>query len=776
MSQVNKVIQVSCPECKKEYHINLNKIKIPSNWGAGQSLYFYKTCEDENCKAPFKFYFDRITDLTDIGSPTNDPISNKGLNPINLDYLNELGGSESSEDKINSTVYRPVDADAFVKDKKLVNAKNKRYEFNYRGRIGVFYADDASVTFVSQSEQNDESLEKILLAKEHIAYGIVAKKQKQLIKKRIPIIKPVDIAFNYVDSKENTEKFNKHLENHRKNYQLAEASEILDEKRDNLDAVKNSLKKSFKNMPKTLARKAAFASLAYLIPGAGIGLSIYSIIKIGKSINNFRNLGSQYEAQLSEKNGEINGRDLEEYEDNKDDAKANLDSAVSSENALYAQIAPGSSGNNNLKALDGFLLSQDYSAIDVDHDGLTDYYVDNITHEIVENPFSVISEDSVPSNGPATYEDMQQSWNDLQEYEDARSSRLSLENIFNNINAEYTELVGLYSDADALGAKISENFKEMVSSENLSNMWMGIAVSIGISTAIATLLGVYYYNKMKKIEHGSSLLPLNSAQSSQLYKNNIVVNPIVLEEKSIDASLESIKYNEAVISKYASKVDELKKYASDDSTPLSFKFTELENSIKNLGELKTKMSEKNKYLSDQTPYSPFYELLITNLKKELDNEVTVKTLDTLLNKGLGLLKLEDIPWDKWGKSKDEYLPEIMKLTKEWLSAKNEKEDLQIAYDLEVTNKSMIIENKLKELTENIQKSASENNDLNIKNKGLNNEMFDQLELNPEILLSYNYDGFAKKYNAKLKNIIDSNQNNLDKARKAIRRMRYKILV
>ncbi|MFA5303406.1 MAG: hypothetical protein WC393_02630 [Candidatus Nanoarchaeia archaeon] len=772
MSQANKV-SFACPKCKKEYYINLNKIKIPSDWGAGQSLYFYKTCEDENCKNSFKFYFDRITDLTDIGSPTNDPTVNKGLNPINLDYLNEI---DDSETKVNTTVYRPVDADAFVKDKKLVNAKNKRYEFNYKGRLGVFYADDASVTFVSQSEQNDESLEKILLAKEHIAYGIIAKKQKQLIKKRIPIIKPVDMAFNYVDSKENIEKFNKHLEAHKKNYQLAEASEILDEKRENLDVVKKSLKKSLKKLPKTLARKAAFASLAYLIPGAGIGLSIYSIIKIGKSINNFRNLGSQYEAQLSEKNNEINGRNLEEYEDNKDDAKDNLDSAVSSEDALYAQIAPGSSGNNNLQALDGFMLSQDYSAIDVDHDGLTDYYVDNITHEVVEDPFSVFSEDSVPSNGPATYEEMQQSWNALQEYEAARSNRLSLESIFNNINAEYTELVELYSDADALGAKISDNFKEMVSSENLSNMWMGIAISIGISTAIATLFGVYYYNKMKKMEHGSSFLPLNAAQSSQLYKNNISVNPIVLEEKSPDASFESIKYNDAIISKYASRVDELKKYASDDSVPLSFKFNELETSIKNLGDLKTKLSENDKYISEQTPFSPFYELLLSSLKKELDNEVTVKTLDTLLNKGLGLLKLDDVPWDTWGKSKDEYLPEIMELTRNWLSANKEKEELQIAYDLEVTNKSMIIENKLKELTESIQKSSSENKELNLKNKDLNNEMFDQLELNPEILLSSSYEGFAKKYHAKIKNIIDSNQNNLDNARKAIRRMRYKILV
>ncbi|MDD5499580.1 MAG: hypothetical protein PHT91_01755, partial [Candidatus Nanoarchaeia archaeon] len=222
----NTEIIGACPKCKKVFSIPKSSLIVEKPLikpGKSHNILAKPECGDYQILG-----FSRQNDY-DSGTPTDNEfidesriqeefsemlrngwIHNYEKNLLSIFSLKNSNSSGSSSINYLPAIARPINADKYVLDNGLAKPGFEKHDFNFKGRIGAFYVNDDSITFISQSEQNDASLEKILNSKDRIAHDIILKKQKELIEKNQGNLgaasaryKNIKIKFNYIDSQEN---------------------------------------------------------------------------------------------------------------------------------------------------------------------------------------------------------------------------------------------------------------------------------------------------------------------------------------------------------------------------------------------------------------------------------------------------------------------------------------------------------------------------------------------------------------------------------------------
>ncbi|MDD4353438.1 MAG: hypothetical protein PHN56_03190, partial [Candidatus Nanoarchaeia archaeon] len=105
--------------------------------------------------------------------------------------------------KSNKVVFRPNNViDYLISNRNIIYGETEYEEedFEHEGEIGKFIIKDKEIIFVSQSNQNNKSLEAMLNAQESIALNLLSKNNNK------------ELTFKHVDSEENLSLINCKLE------------------------------------------------------------------------------------------------------------------------------------------------------------------------------------------------------------------------------------------------------------------------------------------------------------------------------------------------------------------------------------------------------------------------------------------------------------------------------------------------------------------------------------------------------------------------------------
>jgi hypothetical protein len=737
MAKLKSKIEYSCPSCNKKYSVETNVLNIPS-LNPGQSLFLYKTCENKDCNNNIQIDFGRPNDLNNL-SPTNVTIY-KGVLPINLNNLNYVPILKET----SPTVFRPLNKKVAVEvalSKKLISEQYKTADFNFRGRRGTFLYDNNSLAFLSLSEQNNDSLERIAYAAENLSYQILEKRQSAAKKDLVPMKKNVQLYF--IDSKNDCESFRNLLNKRKEMYAGEKNPKPLKRINDNLLVAKRSIVSRVKNMPKIAIRSVIFEYL----PITGIAYTAYRGINFIKSIIDLKSNALAISKEINEVNEDINGRSLSEYEAEKSALENNLAVSEETMNAEYNDIKLGTSGYNNLSSLDNFMLAGGLQLVDSDADGFTDTFYNPQTETYIDNPFTIIRPEDV---GQENYDNFSQAWQDLQEYELARFGFSNIVQDLNSLINGNGDLPHLHETLDNLMDEY--NFNENDINDNLKNL--GIAAGFLIGFGLSIGISVYFNNYAKKMKYGSSLRPLKNDELQSLYCNNLYVDT----EKILNP--ETFVYSELKKNLADSKEKNAKNMAE-----LNSKKASLEQIIKELPDIEAKVSANEKELEIYKEFASTYAKLInyveyTNPNSNLDS---ISSLNIDYNDLFGKFNIDK-------KLFEESLPHI----KLWNNLMNTGKELSNKY-IKFEKEKPVLEKRVKELDETAAKDA----ELIFKQdnifKKLKSSMLDHLIADPELIFTQNYSGFGDKYNFELVSLAAENKSDLDNARKKMKKMKKAIL-
>jgi hypothetical protein len=748
----NADISYLCSNCNKSHSVKKKGLVsiLPNKLIAGTFINAYAPTP---CGKFVELQF--LRDDWDRGYTTDPLIISEAQYMKKLKISTGTKKSDKKEELL--TYFRPLnkkDAIKYALDEKLIKGKHKTEDFNFNGRTGVFLYNNDSLVFISSSEQNDDSLEKIVSATENLSYQILEKRQNASKKKKKKPSNEINLYF--MDSKKNNEAFQKKIDKRKKDYTSTKDDTPIPLRKinDNMLVAKKNIVSKIKRTPGMIARTALFTYL----PIIGIGYAGYKGVKFIKTLISLKSNGITISNGINDVNEDINGRNLETYNTQKSALETNITTAETTMNTEFADIRPGSAGAANLSELDRYMLSNGAQLLDNDGDGFTDAYYLPSSGVTTSDPFSdgTIKPEHMLSSD---YDRLNGSWTDLQEYETARLN-------FSNLTEDLDSLIN--GDGDL--TNLNSTLDKLIDNQDTNNLSVDNVVDdllrvggwiLGLTGTIA--LSIYINNYIKKTKNGSSLRPLKNDELKSLYRNKL----------DLDSSkfLNDVKYDTKVLD---SLIANKTKFQKDIKTNKQ----KLEKILKEPEIKESQLEEINNELEMYKAHAPYYSKAYNYLNNLYltSSPSSIFDLDKLIKNDL----IDALNID--------YSNKVLidsSITKEFL-----EENLpHIVIWNDLTNKSIKLQNKflkqqrkpkisskINKLTVLLERNEKKIEKEKEKLKTITNSMFDHLIADPELIHTKNYEKFGNEHNLDFVSVVTSNKTDLDSARKALKKIRKKIPV
>lgn len=747
-----KSITYTCEDCGTQHTLPKEKLKIklPNNLSdTGRSINAYGI---SSCGKYVEMDFLRTEwDKGTVSSAYN--ITKKEYDEA---IKNLVDTPEEQEENVEELLsyFRPLnkkEAIQYALNEKIIKGKYKTEDFNFNGRTGTFIYNDNSLVFVSSSDQNKESLEKIVLATENLSYQTLEKRQNK--NKKIKEKPSNNVQLYFIDSEKNSKDFKKFLDKRKEDYGGKEEVSPLRKIDDNLIVAKKNVISRIKHIPNIVARSIIFGYL----PAVGMVYAGYRGIRFIKTLYDLKANGAVINGQMDDVKEDINGRSLEDYTTNKTTLETDLSDAEKLMDSEFNDIKPGSIGNANLDEIDNFMLANGAQLLDSDGDGFTDSYYIPSTGVTTSDPFNdgTIKPENI---GQANYDRLSASWEDLQEFEAARISVSNIQGDLDSLINGDGDLPNLQATLDELKGNYDLNDEDI--SDTSDDIWGAFGVIASLAASIG--ISIYVNNNKKKTLYGTKLRPLKNDELKSLYNNNLS-----LDEKKI---LSPSNYDPKILENLETINTEYKKEIKNEKHNLEEIIKESKIIEKDIEEITSKLLPYSDYVPVYLPLYQYLEKSYNNLgldiEFDLDDHIKNNTLDILnldydhISKTFELDKTEF----------ETHLPHINMWNNLMMKGKKSH-----AKYLNIQKNKPLIEEKINKLEDSIDDNEQAINIEKIKLKNLSESMFDYLIANPELIYTNNYKNFGGENYSRLKSEIDLNKTDLDSARKALKKLKKKII-
>ncbi len=427
-------------------------------------------------------------------------------------FINKLSDeAKKPAEAIPDTVFRPVDADAYVMNNNLVNKKRKKVPFNLQNRKGVAYSDNKGILFVPKNTPNNASVKGVLSVCETLAYNYIGTKQNKMPKDTR--FAPETVLIKYVGSKKDIQDLQKW-----KDKVQAETKTDLEDALGDDDAQlpMPSKKEAFYKIAKTQIRKIPkrilVGILFSVIPGSIFFSTLYYGIGAAKNLNKLRRIEQYLTEHVG--NADTSGSLTAEFND--------ITTALNAIDASEYERFTNFFESNGLTPAD---FGYDMDGLNGQSDGFFDRLFINGEWVERDDLISLLT-GSVPQEDLDKWSDLINNIDNLEQETHEYSTLLN--NIMGFLQDEADEITGLISGSVTPQEYFTNVLQQLSSTQFSVDMATGVSISALIGTIFSLTLGGYVEKRFQKKMHGSKLRVLSDVERQNLYKHNVIIEGIEL--------------------------------------------------------------------------------------------------------------------------------------------------------------------------------------------------------------------------------------------------------